>query len=195
MADASITKQALADALKTLLQERPFSKISVGDICENCGMNRKSFYYHFRDKYDLLNWIFTTECAQRLRRCPQANGWSRLYLLCEYLYQNRDFYRRAFTVQGQNSFSDYFREFMFGLLSAELKPRLGQMADFEFIINFYVDAFDCATRRWLQQSDPVLPDRFCGLLQESIAAVGPVVRQASAPLGPPPSPDGTSPHH
>ena len=61
MADSNITKQALAAALKELIAERPFEKISVSDICDRCRMNRKSFYYHFRDKYDLANWIFDTE--------------------------------------------------------------------------------------------------------------------------------------
>ena len=58
MAESNITKNALADALKSLMREKNFDKISVLDICEKCNMNRKSFYYHFRDKYDLLNWIF-----------------------------------------------------------------------------------------------------------------------------------------
>ena len=52
MADSNITKNALAVSMKKLMEKKPFSKISVGDICEDCGMNRKSFYYHFRDKYD-----------------------------------------------------------------------------------------------------------------------------------------------
>ena len=54
MANSNITKHALAAALKTLMADRPFAKISVGDICEACGMSRKSFYYHFQDKYELL---------------------------------------------------------------------------------------------------------------------------------------------
>ena len=61
MADSNITKLALSNALKELLEEQSFEKISVSDICERCGMNRKSFYYHFKDKYDLVNWIFDTE--------------------------------------------------------------------------------------------------------------------------------------
>ena len=61
MADSNITKRALAAALKSLLAERPFAKVSVREICEACGMSRKSFYYHFKDKYELLNWIFETE--------------------------------------------------------------------------------------------------------------------------------------
>jgi len=64
MPDSNITKKALAMAMKELMEQIPFSKISVSDICEKCGMNRKSFYYHFKDKYDLVNWIFDVEFFQ-----------------------------------------------------------------------------------------------------------------------------------
>ena len=73
MADSNITKRALAVALKSLLAERPFAKVSVRDICEACGMSRKSFYYHFQDKYELLNWIFFTEFVSRIRTGEEEN--------------------------------------------------------------------------------------------------------------------------
>ena len=59
--DSNITKHALAQALKALTETLPFDKISVGNICAQCGLNRKSFNYHFKDKYDLVNWIYYTE--------------------------------------------------------------------------------------------------------------------------------------
>ena len=71
MADSNITKNALAVSMKKLMEKKPFSKISVGDICEDCGMNRKSFYYHFRDKYDLVNWIFYVDFIERMEQLPQ----------------------------------------------------------------------------------------------------------------------------
>jgi AcrR family transcriptional regulator len=46
LAASNITKQALATALRELMQEEPFDKIQVAQICERCDMNRKSFYYH-----------------------------------------------------------------------------------------------------------------------------------------------------
>ena len=61
---SNATKRAFADALRKLLEQKPFAKISVSHICEECGMNRKSFYYHFKDKYDLVNWIFDTEITK-----------------------------------------------------------------------------------------------------------------------------------
>lgn len=54
MADSYITKRALATSLRELMQEQPFDKISVSQICDGCGMNRKSFYYHFKDVPYLL---------------------------------------------------------------------------------------------------------------------------------------------
>jgi len=58
MADAVQTKRAIADSLKALSKEKPFDKISVGDIAAYCNVNRQTFYYHFQDKYDLLTWIY-----------------------------------------------------------------------------------------------------------------------------------------
>ena len=49
LADSNITKRALASAMKELMRSSvPFSKISVGDICEKCEMNRKSFLLSFQ---------------------------------------------------------------------------------------------------------------------------------------------------
>ena len=67
MADSNITKKALANALKELMASTPFKDIGIGAICEKCEMNRKSFYYHFRDKYDLVNWIYDNEFIGHLK--------------------------------------------------------------------------------------------------------------------------------
>jgi len=75
LADSNITKRALANALKELMVEMPFEKINVADISGRCDMNRKSFYYHFKDKYDLVNWIFDTEFIAIARGKKFETGW------------------------------------------------------------------------------------------------------------------------
>ena len=54
MADSNITRNAMAAAMKALMKEKKLSKISISDICGACGMNRNSFYYHFKDIYVLV---------------------------------------------------------------------------------------------------------------------------------------------
>ncbi|HCY78991.1 MAG TPA: dihydroxyacetone kinase transcriptional activator DhaS, partial [Clostridiales bacterium] len=55
---ASSTKEALGNALKKMLSVKPIDKITVKDLVEECGVNRQTFYYHFDDVYDLLEWVF-----------------------------------------------------------------------------------------------------------------------------------------
>ena len=50
------TKQALSGALKAMMQTRPINRITVRELVEECGVNRKTFYYHFEDIYALLKW-------------------------------------------------------------------------------------------------------------------------------------------
>ncbi len=51
------TKRALEDSLKGLLSQKPLNKITVSDIIEDCGISRPTFYYHFKDIYDLVDWV------------------------------------------------------------------------------------------------------------------------------------------
>ena len=61
---SQITKRALEQSLKNLLREKPLSKITVTDITEDCGISRMTFYYHFKDIYDLVEWA----CAEDVAR-------------------------------------------------------------------------------------------------------------------------------
>ncbi len=102
MSDSNITKHALAASLRTLMEEYPFEKITVAQICEQCGINRKSFYYHFKDKYDLVNWIFDTDLVSLTASDVDLNSedgmWRLLKNLGDYFYENRSFYRYAYQI-------------------------------------------------------------------------------------------------
>lgn len=54
---SQVTKRALDQSLKNLLLKKPLTKITVNDIAEDCGINRMTFYYHFKDIYDLVEWV------------------------------------------------------------------------------------------------------------------------------------------
>lgn len=163
MADSNITKRALATALRELMEEVPFDKIQVAHICERCAMNRKSFYYHFKDKYDLVNWIFDTEIIPFIRRNCDAQQYDQrvelLLEICRYFYENRSFYRKALKIQGQNSFSEHFREYIRPILKLRLTRLIGDTAYDEFTLNFLADAVVCSLERWLLDKNCMPPEQ------------------------------------
>ena len=50
---SKFTKQAIYASFLKFLNEKPLDKITVKDIVDDCGINRKTFYYYFQDMYDL----------------------------------------------------------------------------------------------------------------------------------------------
>lgn len=168
LADSNITKRALASALKELIESQPFHKISVGDICEKCDMNRKSFYYHFKDKYDLVNWIYHTEFIAASRQKEHTISWELIEDLCAYFYDNRDFYRKIFNVGGQNSFSDYFRDIISIILTDDMNYIFGDDEHIDFYVDFYSDAFVCAVRRWISSRDCLPAEDFTERLKKCL---------------------------
>lgn len=164
MADSTITKRALANSLKELMGEQPFDKINVAQICERCNMNRKSFYYHFKDKYDLVNWIFDTEFIALLKDENLGSNyqerWAFVEKTSQYFYQNHVFYRKALQIKGQNSFRDHFREYIQPLLADRISGMFGEGQPDEFTLNFFTDAVICAMERWLLAKECMLPEEF-----------------------------------
>ena len=124
MGAAEKTRQMLAQALKELMKTSPLEKISVGDITQQAGVGLNTFYSHFKDKYDLVNWIFETESAQLLDSSAPADNWGDfLGQLDSYIRQNFSFYKNALDYSGQNSLQDY----IFDVLEKRLTQRIGQM--------------------------------------------------------------------
>ncbi|MBQ6934433.1 MAG: TetR/AcrR family transcriptional regulator C-terminal domain-containing protein [Clostridia bacterium] len=161
MPDSNITKKALAGALKELLNEKPFAKISVGDICQRCGMNRKSFYYHFRDKYDLVNWIFDYEFDIYPKLNTAEKGkWTLLEDVCSYMYENKSFYRKVLRINEQNCFSEHFAEILFPRVRMRLTETMDGEQLEDMFVRFFCDAIVCAIKRWLLEREPMHPDLF-----------------------------------
>ena len=66
----NITKTALEASLKKLLLKKPLDKITIRDLTEDCGISRMTFYYHFKDIYDLVEWICYEDAADVYKRQP-----------------------------------------------------------------------------------------------------------------------------
>lgn len=164
MPESAVTKRALAATLKSLLIKKPLNKITVGDICEQCGMSRKGFYYHFKDKYDLVNWIFDSEFLEAGANKRYRSSWDFLLDICTYFYDNRAFYIRAFQVEGQNSFASYFADRIQPLIERYLENAFEDDQHAHFYSVFFTDAFHAAIVRWLREDAAIEPAEFVYLL-------------------------------
>lgn len=170
MSDSHITKRALAESMKKLMKERPVKKISISDIVEGCNMNRQSFYYHFKDKYDLVNWIYYTEFFVTIKDSPRG-AWEILEKTCDYFYENKVFYKNAFEVKGQNSFSEYFNEVLHSVLVVNLEDVFKNKKNVEFYATFYADAISVAIKRWLIEESKMSSETFVELIKNAIEGV------------------------
>lgn len=70
-----LTQKALAESLKKLLNRKTLNKITVSDITNDCGVNRQTFYYHFHDVYELVDWIFAEEMKRYAQEGFTPDNW------------------------------------------------------------------------------------------------------------------------
>ncbi|MDO4552739.1 MAG: TetR/AcrR family transcriptional regulator C-terminal domain-containing protein [Bacillota bacterium] len=171
MSYSQITKKALAGAMKELMETQSFEKIRVGDVCEKCGMNRKSFYYHFRDKYDLVNWIYYTEFVDHMQKREYQTIWDFMEDVCAYLYENKAFYANALQVRGQNSLSESFEAVFQSVFLSYYKDVFPRDEGRHFYAAFLTDAVKAAILRWLTAEEELAPEEFVALLKNMVKAL------------------------
>lgn len=105
------TKELFAEHLYQLLIVNSFEKIQVKDLCQAAQASRQTFYYHFKDKYDLIAWIFLQD-YQSVFAHPDTDDYEKnLKQVLEIIYAKRSFYRQVFTEHSQNSISSYIQQF------------------------------------------------------------------------------------
>ena len=164
MSKSQDTKAKLAQALKNLMLDMPFDKISVTRICDEAQVHRKTFYYHFKDKYDLVNWIFDSEVSKFSlidagSQDPEA-GLHYFQAICHYLYDNRAFYHKALQIEGQNSFLDHFYNLTRPVVRERLGQLMGESKIDDFTTDFFTDAIVAALENWLLSKQPMPADEF-----------------------------------
>ncbi len=165
MTNSDDTKRMIAAALKKLMGQKSFEKISVTDICDDCSLNRKSFYYHFKDKYDLVNWIFQDEFLNRIDPDSYEVGWDMIEDVCDLFYNNRDFYLAALEIQGQNSFHDYVFESMHPLAHVFFKDIYEDVGNGDFFVRSFGDAVLSAIMLWLSEGMQMDSSEFIGSIK------------------------------
>ena len=170
-------KQALGDALKQMMAIKPIEKITVKDIVEICGVNRQTFYYHFDDVYDLLEWVFEEDAKHVLPREIVYDRWREdVTLFFSYLKDNSGF--------ALNIYNSHSRVYMLRFYKKRLQECIRSFAmivcenrnidqgDFEFVVELYANLIVGLISQWLDAGMPLLKefskDRLLRVLDGSV---------------------------
>ncbi|MDO4615789.1 MAG: TetR/AcrR family transcriptional regulator C-terminal domain-containing protein [Lachnospiraceae bacterium] len=151
-----LTRELLADCFKSLMLTTPFEKITIKMITDRAGLIRPTFYKHFQDKYEVLEWIFVTEIIDPVRLLLQ-NHMEReaIVMFCKCLEKDKKFYRRAYTVDGPNSFDNLMQRYVSSLILKyiELHPlcKVGAppAATEDFAAAYYTYGLINIIREWI----------------------------------------------
>lgn len=168
MAKSILTKKALAEGLKTHLRSVPFSKITVDDICDAAEVSRRSFYRHFMDKYELLNWLYDYEFCQVVEAQGYKTIWEYYPDICKHLYQDKDFFLHAFSVYGQNSFREFCTEKLYPILMNDFGSAFPNEDVARFVLERITNATFDGFQWWLSQDPCMSPEEYTAFSRKII---------------------------
>ena len=117
---AEITKLWIADKMRAIMKHKPIDKIRVTEICKAADIERPTFYYHFKNKYDLVAWMFCTDAygTDITSVASAAAGMNRMK-------QEILFYKRAYEDSSQNALWHYMVEYFTKRYTELAKEKLG----------------------------------------------------------------------
>lgn len=177
MTASLITKKIIASALKKLMEGESFHKISVSDVMKECNMRRQTFYYHFQDKFELLEWIYQEETKENITDFIEYEKWENIFSqLFYYFFQNQRFYRNALEVSEQNSLTHYLFDHIKNLYTKIidewiLRNDIGISKQRKDVIaSFYSYGFVGTVKTWIENSCNVKPEVMSKLMTEMVNA-------------------------
>jgi len=147
------TKLWIAGKMRELMKESPIDKIRITDICKAAEIERSTFYYHFKDKYDLVAWIFfhSVKGINLLSIEEAAHH-------MEQIKKDILFYRRAYADTSQNSLWEYMFTYFYKEYTRIAKERMhceSLDSSISFSIRLYCYGATNMAREWILSQDNV----------------------------------------
>lgn len=162
MSQRKNVKEALAESFKSLLLRYPFEKITVKMITDQIGVIRPTFYNHFVDKYEVLEWICYKDIFERLILLVESGMYTEaIKLLFTKIENNKAFYLKAVKVKGQNAFTEIFQKYIKQIILLAFEhydtPKHADHKVFtlEAMAGYYAQGLGYIIEEWLLKGLPV----------------------------------------
>lgn len=175
---SQVTKRALEQSLKNLLLKKSLTKITVADIADDCGINRMTFYYHFKDIYDLVEWSCLEDARRALDEKKTYETWQQgLLQIFEAVQDNKPFILNVYRCVHREQVEKYLQPLvdrLLDVLEEEAKGMTVRDEDKQFIAQIYAYIFIGLMLDWIKddmREDPrQIVDRLARLVRGSMAA-------------------------
>lgn len=169
------TKQRIWESFYDLCRKMPFERITVEMVVANCGISKATFYRHFKDKYDVLNYNSTAIAGRIIGERPCKDWRDFLFYMFEEIEKEKQYYQKAFKTSGQNAHSSFLFEYSnfivkrCYMLSNGLQEITKQE---EYMIAHYCYGCVAIIEDWLNDSARLttsqMADLFCEWMPEKI---------------------------
>lgn len=161
---SQVTKRALEASLKNLLLQKPLDKITINDIAEDCEINRMTFYYHFKDIYDLIEWSCVEDATKALEGKKTYDTWQQGFLqIFEAVKANKPFIMNVYRSVSREQVEIYLYEVTYNLLINVVNEKAKDMQvrdeDKSFIANYHKYAFVGLMLEWIKDDMKEDPQR------------------------------------
>jgi probable dihydroxyacetone kinase regulator len=175
---SQVTKRALEQSLKNLLLKKPLTKITVGDITDDCGINRMTFYYHFKDIYDLVEWSCLEDAKQALEEKKTYDTWQQgLLQIFKAVQENKPFILNVYHCVHREQVEKYLQplvdQLLLNVINEEAAGITLRDEDKQFIAQVYSYMFIGLMLDWIKndmREDPQqIVERLSKLIKGSVS--------------------------
>ena len=175
---SQVTKRALEQSLKNLLLKKPLTKITVGDITDDCGINRMTFYYHFKDIYDLVEWSCLEDAKQALEEKKTYDTWQQgLLQIFKAVQENKPFILNVYHCVHREQVEKYLQplvdQLLLNVINEEAAGITVRDEDKQFIAQVYSYMFIGLMLDWIKndmREDPQqIVERLSKLIKGSVS--------------------------
>lgn len=170
----NLIDESLSNSLQELLSENiDLKDISIQDITSKSNVSRATFYRHFKDKLDLVNWIFETFNKDIQEKYKIDNNFRQLSIdTSTMMYNNKNFFKKIFEYEGQNSFTDYYRKSAMEYTTDQYKTKLNiKKLDTKliYLAEFNVAGLTQATKCWVINGCKETPEEISKILMDNLS--------------------------
>ena len=156
-------KQMFLDTLLEMLHTKTLSEITITDIVSKCNVSRQTFYYHFDDIYDLIEWYFTQETEKALNEFSDIDSWQTGYIrIMKWAQKNKSIILNTYkSIQ-----REYVEIFMYRVLYQYIIKVVNKEAEnlnvtkeqCAFVAQFYTLAINAVSLEWIRTGMKDVPE-------------------------------------